>query len=151
MLWRVANIAFLFLFGVSNLSVASPLPLANITGAPPQQQPPEARPMERGFSFMGFFDQEEVRDVVMDDRTPTPIAHLVADGFPAEGFAKHLGHKVTVRGTSSTGGNAPLSGSAPSRPSATRAPRSHPNGRGKSVFGGTNGIQQFSSRTAEIA
>jgi hypothetical protein len=28
------------------------------------------------------------------------MADLEADGFPTEGFAKHMGHKVTVRGTS---------------------------------------------------
>jgi hypothetical protein len=32
---------------------------------------------------------------------------LVADGFPTEGFAKHVGHKVTVRGISSSGGTRP--------------------------------------------
>ena len=34
----------------------------------------------------------------------TAIADLVAEGFPTEGFAKHMGHKVTVRGTSNSGG-----------------------------------------------
>jgi hypothetical protein len=36
------------------------------------------------------------------------IANLAADGFPAEGFAKHVGHKVTVRGTVSSGGSRPI-------------------------------------------
>ena len=31
-----------------------------------------------------------------------------AEGFPQDGFAKHLGHKVTVRGTSIPRGTRPL-------------------------------------------
>jgi hypothetical protein len=36
------------------------------------------------------------------------LANLEADGFPTEGFAKHLGHKVTVQGTSVPNGNRPV-------------------------------------------
>jgi hypothetical protein len=36
-----------------------------------------------------------------------PIANLEAEGFEKEAFAKHLGHKVTVRGTSISNGNRP--------------------------------------------
>jgi hypothetical protein len=37
-----------------------------------------------------------------------PVANLEADGFETEGFAKHVGHKVTVRGTSNPGGAVPV-------------------------------------------
>jgi hypothetical protein len=48
-------------------------------------------------------DEQDGRYVLVDDRTLTPIANLEADGFPTEAFAKHMGHKVTVRGISNSG------------------------------------------------
>ena len=45
---------------------------------------------------------------LVDDRNLSPAADLEADGFPTEGFAKHVGHKVTVRGTSSSGSTRPV-------------------------------------------
>jgi hypothetical protein len=45
---------------------------------------------------------------LIDDRTRNPIASLEAEGFETEGFAKHVGHKVTVRGTSIPGGARPV-------------------------------------------
>jgi hypothetical protein len=36
------------------------------------------------------------------------VADLEADGFPTEGFAKHVGHKVTVRGTSNPANTRPV-------------------------------------------
>jgi len=55
----------------------------------------------------GCVDQQEGRYVLLDDRTMNPIADLDADGFPTEGFAKHMGHKVTLRGTSNPGSTRP--------------------------------------------
>ena len=46
--------------------------------------------------------------MLVDDRELKPIADLMADGFPTEGFAKHMGHKVTVRGESTPGEARPL-------------------------------------------
>jgi len=59
-------------------------------------------------SLTGCVDQQDGHYVLTDDRTLKPIADLAPEGFPVEGFAKHLGHKVTVRGTSSAGGTRPL-------------------------------------------
>lgn len=56
-----------------------------------------------GTSLTGCVDEQDGRYILTDDRELTPIANLEADGFPQEGFAKHLGQKVTVRGTSSPG------------------------------------------------
>jgi hypothetical protein len=53
-------------------------------------------------------DQQEGHYILVDDRNLNPVADLEADGFPTEGFAKHVGHKVTVRGTSSSGGTRPV-------------------------------------------
>ena len=58
-------------------------------------------------SLSGCIDQQEGRYVLINDRTMNPIADLDADGFPTEGFAKHMGHKVTVRGTSNPGSTRP--------------------------------------------
>jgi len=82
-------------------------------GAEPQGQkqekekvPPPAK--EATASMTGCVDEQEGIYVLLNDRTMSPIARLEADGFPKEGFAKHLGHKVTVRGTSSSQGAVPV-------------------------------------------
>ncbi len=72
-----------------------------------QKQTP-AKPIKANASLTGCVDQQESRFVLLDDKTLSPIADLAAEGFPEEGFAKHLGHKVTVRGTSSPGEARPL-------------------------------------------
>jgi hypothetical protein len=54
-------------------------------------------------SMTGCVDQQEGRYVLVDDRGLNKLADLEADGFPVEGFAKHVGHKVVVRGTSIAG------------------------------------------------
>jgi hypothetical protein len=89
-------------------------------GSPPAQQPvppavseqaqkqppkPESKESkEKGTALTGCMDEQEGHYVLIDARNLSPIANLEADGFPTESFAKHLGHKVTVRGTSSSGG-----------------------------------------------
>jgi hypothetical protein len=59
-------------------------------------------------SLTGCIDEKEGRYVLVDDRTLNPVANLEADGFETDGFAKHVGHKVIVRGTSSPGGTVPV-------------------------------------------
>jgi hypothetical protein len=59
-------------------------------------------------SMTGCVDEQEGSYVLLSDRTMNPIANLEADGFPREGFAKHVGHKVTVRGTSNSQGTLPI-------------------------------------------
>jgi hypothetical protein len=61
-----------------------------------------------GSSLSGCVDQKEGHYILVDDRNLNPVADLEADGFPTEGFAKHVGHKVTVRGTSSSGSTRPV-------------------------------------------
>ena len=74
---------------------------------PQQKQEPAKKKGEQGSSLTGCIDQQDGNYVLIDDRSLAAIADLVADGFPTEGFAKHVGHKVTVRGTSSPGGTRP--------------------------------------------
>ncbi len=75
-----------------------------------QDQPPKTEPKEQAdpkgqtASLTGCVDEQEGKWVLVNDQTLAIIANLAADGFPTEGFAKYLGHKVTVQGTASAGG-----------------------------------------------
>jgi len=75
---------------------------------PPQAQPKAQKkaPTKKAeqASLSGCVDEHDGKYVLIHDQTRNPIASLEADGFENEGFAKHLGHKVTVRGTSSPAG-----------------------------------------------
>jgi len=61
-----------------------------------------------GSSLSGCIDQQDGHYVLVDDRNLSPVADLEADGFATEGFAKHMGHKVTVRGTSNSANTRPV-------------------------------------------
>jgi hypothetical protein len=95
-------------------SPAAALLLVLLTAAPPavssapsrlgqQEKAPSKKAQPSGTSLTGCVDEQDGRYILTDDRELTPIANLEADGFPQEGFAKHMGHKVTVRGTSVPG------------------------------------------------
>jgi len=72
-----------------------------------KQDKAKAEQKAKTASLTGCIDEKEGRYVLVDERTLNPVANLEADGFETEGFAKHVGHKVTVRGTSSPGGAVP--------------------------------------------
>ena len=70
----------------------------------PSKAPPKAAAKTAQASLSGCVDQaEDGNFVLINNTTRDKIANLVAEGFPTEGFAKYLGHKVTVRGTASPG------------------------------------------------
>src|SRR5690242_7740962 len=71
-----------------------------------REAPPKAK-TDTG-SMTGCVDEQEGRYVLVDDRSLAPIANLEAEGFPTEGFAKHVGNKVTVRGTVNSSGPRPV-------------------------------------------
>lgn len=73
-----------------------------------EKQSPDQKKSSRGGSLTGCVDEQEGHYVLLDDRDLTRIAILEPVGFPKEGFAKHLGHKVIVRGTA-------IAGSSPTR------------------------------------
>jgi hypothetical protein len=73
-----------------------------------QQGQPQSQPKPSPTAMTGCIDEQDSHYVLVNDRTLTPIANLEADGFPTEGFAKHMGHKVIVRGTSSSNGSIPV-------------------------------------------
>jgi len=70
-----------------------------------KQPAPEAK--KSGDSMTGCVDEQDGHYVLVEDRTLAPVANLEADGFPTEGFAKHMGHKVTIRGISTPGSGRP--------------------------------------------
>jgi hypothetical protein len=61
-----------------------------------------------GASMTGCVDEKDGHYILVDDQGLNPMADLEADGFPTEGFAKHMGHKVTVRGTLNSGSTRPV-------------------------------------------
>ena len=62
-----------------------------------------------GASLTGCVDQLEGQYVLVDDHDLNKvIASLQAEGFPVEGFAKHVGQKVTLRGVSTSGEARPV-------------------------------------------
>jgi len=92
----------LLLFAATPLIISAPLQSDQKENAPKKDA------KASGTSLTGCVDEQEGRYILTDDRELTPMANLEADGFPQEGFAKHLGHKVTVRGTSSPGDPRPI-------------------------------------------
>ena len=68
----------------------------------------EQKKKPEGASLTGCVDQQDGQFVLVDDHDLKVVANLDAEGFPAEGFAKHVGSKVTVRGISTTGGPRPV-------------------------------------------
>jgi hypothetical protein len=75
----------------------------------PQQEKQEQKKESKsaGASMTGCVDEQNGRYVLTNDSDLALIAILEADGFPTEAFAKHMGHKVTVRGTVIPGGPHP--------------------------------------------
>lgn len=97
---RLAKIALLMIGALCLLPGGG---LAQTRG---QSQPERKAPAKKTpqASLTGCVDQQDGHYVLIHDQSRELIATLEADGFPTEGFAKHVGHKVTVRGTSSPAG-----------------------------------------------
>jgi hypothetical protein len=95
----------------SAASAGAPQTLQPASQAEPKQeqkQPPKSESKEKGSALTGCVDEQGGHYVLVDDRNLSPIANLEAEGFPTESFAKHVGHKVTVRGTSNSDGARPI-------------------------------------------
>jgi hypothetical protein len=65
-----------------------------------QKSTAKTDPKPPAAELKGCVDEQEGHYVLVSAETLVVLANLEADGFPTEGFAKHLGHKVIVRGTS---------------------------------------------------
>ena len=93
------GLAFIFLLSVS------PLIWTPAVAQEKRQQPKQEKaPKQATTSLTGCVDQQDGLFVLIQEQTRSTIANLEAQGFPTEGFAKHVGHKVTVRGTADPGG-----------------------------------------------
>ena len=73
-----------------------------------QKKEPSKAPRKGLTTLTGCVDQQDGGFVLVENRTMRPVVDLSAEGFPQDGFAKYLGRKVTVRGTSSPGTARPL-------------------------------------------
>jgi len=102
---RRAAITVLVMVASCCLSYARSNPAVNRSQDQPKTDPKEkAEPKGQTASLTGCVDEQEGKWVLVNDQTMAIIANLAADGFPTEGFAKYLGHKVTVQGTASADG-----------------------------------------------
>jgi len=96
-------IPFLLLLPTLSFAAAA----GTLMDSAPQQKQGSAKPTPKQaskpaeVSLAGCVDQaQDGSYILIHDQTRDRIATLVAEGFPVEGFAKYLGQKVTVRGTS---------------------------------------------------
>lgn len=101
MIRPLATIAISFV-----LFTAMPVSAFQSSDRPKQETKKKAGPAAA--SLTGCIDEREGHYILVDDRALETIANLEAEGFPAEGFAKYMGHKVTVRGTARTEGSTPI-------------------------------------------
>ena len=91
------------------LALLAPWPIVRATETSNSQKVPAGKGKAAAVaSLSGCLDQKDGQYILVDDRNLNPVADLEADGFPTEGFAKHMGEKVTVRGTSTSGSARPV-------------------------------------------
>jgi hypothetical protein len=107
-MYRGLPIALPALFFAWNLSSPCPNPLASPAGLELQQKSTAKPSPKSPAALKGCVDEQDGRYVLVSAETMAVLANLEADGFPTEGFAKHLGHKVTVQGTSVPNGSRPV-------------------------------------------
>jgi hypothetical protein len=106
MIRRAAVPVLMVLAGLSLSYAQSNLAMSRSQDQQPKTEPKDrADPKDQMASLTGCVDEQEGKWVLVNDRTMAIIATLAADGFPTEGFAKYMGHKVNVRGTASPGGS----------------------------------------------
>ncbi len=100
-------------FAICSILAALSSPAVRVAMAAPQEQggkpsPSGQRKAVASTSLTGCVDEQQGHYVLVDSSNLNTISELVADGFETEGFAKHVGHKVTVRGTSNSDGAHPV-------------------------------------------
>jgi hypothetical protein len=109
-------------------TILSATVMASVFPAPAHaQKNPQPKAESKASSLTGCIDEDSGHYILVDDRELKPIADLEADGFPEEGFAKHLGQKVIVRGISSPGDKRPrMKVRSIETTNETCAPQQHP-------------------------
>ena len=85
--------------GIAVLITVASLALA----APPDEKKPAPKAKAAQQSLTGCVDEQDGHYVLVDDRMLHKLADLEAVGASNEAvFAKHMGHKVTVKGSKSS-------------------------------------------------
>jgi len=74
----------------------------------PTKKTDQKKMPERVVSLTGCVDQQEGQFVLVDDHDLKVVASLEPVGFPIEGFARHVGEKVTVKGLSTPSDTRPI-------------------------------------------
>ena len=105
---RIGRLAIFGVVAAISLAAAPP----NQAGGPAPQSKKETKKKSqrsaRISSMRGCVDEQDGRYVLVEERTLKPVANLEAESFPPEGFAKYMGHLVTVRGVVASGGDRPV-------------------------------------------
>jgi maltose-binding protein MalE len=101
------------LFILAGLALSAMIGDPTVAVAQQSKQPAKQKKQSNGKAeqkaLTGCVDQQDGQYVLIQELGRSVMANLEAEGFPTEGFAKHVGHKVTVRGTSnSDGGERPV-------------------------------------------
>lgn len=105
---RLVSVAALVVFSGWSPAHAQSNPAVDRTAQQQPKEDPKGKSDAKGTaSLTGCLDEQEGQWVLVNAQTMAVIANLAADGFPTEGFAKYMGHKVTVRGTSNSDATRP--------------------------------------------
>jgi len=102
---RIVSVVFWPVLALAALAAGYPASGSDQSGPPPN--PPKKQAQQKSESLAGCIDQQDGRYVLLDAGTMRVVAALESEGFPTEGFAKYVGHRVTVRGISIPAGAAP--------------------------------------------
>ena len=87
-----ASVLLLFSSSLWSVPGVSATPFSEQTGQKQSnKQPKQSKTNET--TLTGCVDEQNGQYLLINDRTRDPIADLVADGFPTEGFARHLGQR----------------------------------------------------------
>jgi len=91
------------------LAIIIALSLSPLASSPAEAQEKQSKQKKApakttSSSLTGCIDEHDGQYVLINEQSRSLVANLEPEGFPVEGFAKHVGHKVTVRGTASPAG-----------------------------------------------
>jgi hypothetical protein len=105
---NVRRMTHLAVIAVVSLLTASAAKADPFDG-PAKQPNKQSKSEPKQTTLTGCVDEQDGHYVLLDQRTLNPLADLDPNGIPAEDlFAKHVGQKVTVRGSSTSGGSRPV-------------------------------------------
>lgn len=102
---RMTHLAVIAVVSLLTASAANADPF----DGPAQQPKKQSKGEPKQTTLTGCVDEQNGHYVLLDQRTLNPLADLDPNGVPTEDlFAKHVGQKVIVRGSSTSGGSRPV-------------------------------------------